>query len=109
MIFKPFYRDETGCAAYVFGCGTAGKGAVVDPQERDVEAYAEFAGAKGLRITRVIDTHIHAVGALVAGVTADALGLSAAIWVEAAITFASGVVVALRMRETRRAGASGGV
>ena len=30
MIFKPFYRDETGCAAYVFGCGTTGKGAVVD-------------------------------------------------------------------------------
>ncbi len=60
MIFKPFYRDETGCAAYVFGCATAGKGAVVDPQERDVEAYAEFARAKGLRITHVIDTHIHA-------------------------------------------------
>jgi MFS family permease len=43
----------------------------------------------------------YAVGALVAGVTADALGLGAAIWVVAAITLASGVVVALRMRETR--------
>jgi MFS family permease len=48
----------------------------------------------------------YAVGALVAGVTADAVGLSAAIWVVAAITFASGVVVALRMRETRRAAAA---
>jgi hypothetical protein len=36
MIFKPFYRDETGCAAYVFGCGGRGGGAVVDPRERDV-------------------------------------------------------------------------
>ncbi len=60
MIFKPFYRDETGCAAYVFGCGGRGLGAVVDPQERDVDAYADYARAKGLRITHVIDTHVHA-------------------------------------------------
>jgi rhodanese-related sulfurtransferase len=36
-----------------------------------------------------------------AGLTADALGLSAAMWLVAALTFASGVVVAVRMRETR--------
>ncbi len=50
----------------------------------------------------------YAVGALIVGVTADALGLNAAIWVVAAITFASGVVVALRMRETRRTSARAG-
>ena len=60
MIFKPFYYFDTGCAAYVFGCGTLGKGAVVDPQERDVESYIAFASAKGLAITHVIDTHVHA-------------------------------------------------
>jgi hydroxyacylglutathione hydrolase len=60
MIFKPFYRDETGCAAYVFGCGGCGLGAAVDPLERDVETYVEFARAKGLRLTHVIDTHVHA-------------------------------------------------
>jgi len=43
----------------------------------------------------------YAVGALLAGVTADALGLPAAIWTVAALTFASGSFVALRMRETR--------
>jgi MFS family permease len=42
----------------------------------------------------------YAVGALVAGLTADALGLSAAIWVVAALTFGSGVAAALRMTET---------
>jgi MFS family permease len=42
----------------------------------------------------------YAVGALVAGVTADMLGLSAAVWVVAAFTFGSGVVVAMRMSET---------
>jgi glyoxylase-like metal-dependent hydrolase (beta-lactamase superfamily II) len=60
MIFRPFYYFDTGCAAYVFGCGGVGVGAVVDPQERDVDAYIAFAAAKGLRITHVIDTHVHA-------------------------------------------------
>lgn len=60
MIFKPFHSFDTGCAAYVFGCGTVGQGAVVDPQERDVDAYVAFAESKGLRITHVIDTHVHA-------------------------------------------------
>jgi MFS family permease len=44
----------------------------------------------------------YAVGALLAGVTADALGLSAAIWIIAALTFTSGLVVALRMTGTLR-------
>jgi MFS family permease len=44
----------------------------------------------------------YAVGALLAGLTADALGLSAAMWIVAAITFASGLVVVLRMSETLR-------
>jgi hypothetical protein len=30
MIFKPCYHFETGCAAYLFGCGSLGKCAVVD-------------------------------------------------------------------------------
>jgi MFS family permease len=44
----------------------------------------------------------YAVGALLAGVTADAFGLPAALWVVAALTFVSGLVVALRMTETLR-------
>jgi MFS family permease len=52
----------------------------------------------------------YAVGALMAGLTADALGIHAAIWLVAAVTFASGLVVAVRMKETMRMGAprSGG-
>jgi MFS family permease len=45
-----------------------------------------------------------AIGAVLAGVTADALGLDAAIWTVAALTVASGLVVALRMYETHRPG-----
>lgn len=44
----------------------------------------------------------YAIGALLAGLTADALGLPAAMWLVAALTFASGLLVAVRMRETRR-------
>jgi hydroxyacylglutathione hydrolase len=48
MIFRPYYYDDLGCAAYLFGCGTVGKGAVVRARVDDIDAYAEFATAKGL-------------------------------------------------------------
>src|SRR5690606_12877591 len=51
----------------------------------------------------------YAVGALLAGAVADAFGLGAATWTIAALTFASGALVALRMGETlapRDAGSS---
>jgi hydroxyacylglutathione hydrolase len=60
MIFKPYYYDATGCAAYLFGCGGKGFCAVVDPHEEDVEAYASFAAQKGMRVTHVIETHVQA-------------------------------------------------
>jgi MFS family permease len=42
----------------------------------------------------------YAIGALLAGIAADALGVRAAIGIVAAITFGSGVIAALRMSET---------
>jgi glyoxylase-like metal-dependent hydrolase (beta-lactamase superfamily II) len=60
VIFRPYYHFETGCAAYLFGCGALGKCAVIDAHEEDVEAYVAFASSKGMRITHVIDTHVHA-------------------------------------------------
>ena len=60
MIFRAFQRFETGCAAYVFGCGGQGVCAVVDPRADDLEAYRAFAAAKAMRITQVLETHVHA-------------------------------------------------
>lgn len=60
MIFRPFYTFETGCAGYLLGCGGLGKCAVVDAHEQDIDAYIAFAAAKGMQITHVIDTHVHA-------------------------------------------------
>jgi MFS family permease len=48
-----------------------------------------------------------AVGAILAGVIADAFGIAAAIWSVAALTALSGLVVAIRMYETRPAGRHG--
>ncbi|MGH8078547.1 MAG: MFS transporter, partial [Lysobacter sp.] len=44
----------------------------------------------------------YAVGALLAGFTADLFGLSAALWLVAGLTLLSGVIAALRMSETYR-------
>lgn len=41
-----------------------------------------------------------AVGALLAGLIADRLGMQAAIWIVAALTAASGIVVLIRMYES---------
>ena len=60
MILRPYYYDDRGCAAYLLGCGTLGLCAVVDARLDDVEAYAALAASKGMRITHVIDTHVHA-------------------------------------------------
>ncbi|WP_407973371.1 MFS transporter (plasmid) [Burkholderia pyrrocinia] len=48
----------------------------------------------------------YAVGALLAGLTADLFGLAAAMWLVAGLTFASGVIAAVRMTETRRLGSA---
>jgi glyoxylase-like metal-dependent hydrolase (beta-lactamase superfamily II) len=60
MIFRPFYYYDLGCAAYLFGCGTLGRGTVVDARADDIDAYIAFAAEKGLRLTHIIDTHVHA-------------------------------------------------
>ena len=44
----------------------------------------------------------YAVGAVLAGVVTDLLGIRAAMWSIAALTFASGLLVLLRMQETHR-------
>jgi len=44
----------------------------------------------------------YAIGAVLAGLTADAFGLAAAMWTVAGLTLLSGLQVALRMQETHR-------
>lgn len=87
MIFRPYYYFETGCAAYVFGCGTVGLCAVVDAQERDIDAYIAFADLKGMKITQVIDTHVHADHVSGGRLLADKVGAAYALHESAAVSF----------------------
>ena len=55
-----FQRFEVpGLSHYSYILGAAGKAVVVDPQ-RDVDTYLHYASANDLRISYIIETHIHA-------------------------------------------------
>jgi hydroxyacylglutathione hydrolase len=61
MIFRQILRSESGCASYLLGCPRSGEAIVVDPlADLGAGAYALEAADRGLRITHVVDTHIHA-------------------------------------------------
>lgn len=57
MYLKQFYIDGLAHASYLLG--SEGMAAVVDPR-RDVDIYLREARKQGLRITHVIETHLHA-------------------------------------------------
>jgi rhodanese-related sulfurtransferase/glyoxylase-like metal-dependent hydrolase (beta-lactamase superfamily II) len=59
MIFTQHYLGCLSHASYVVGDQTTGRAVVVDPR-RDVDVYLDEAAAEGLRIERVIETHVHA-------------------------------------------------
>jgi hydroxyacylglutathione hydrolase len=60
MIFQQILTEEQGCLSYLIGCGQCGEAAVVDPARDRIDDYIALARRKGLAITRVLDTHIHA-------------------------------------------------
>jgi rhodanese-related sulfurtransferase len=59
MHFVQYYLDCLSQASYVVGDEGTGRAVVVDPR-RDVDVYLDDAAANGLRIERVVETHIHA-------------------------------------------------
>lgn len=59
MIFTQHYLSCLSQASYFIGDESSGRAVVVDPR-RDVDIYLEEAAQHGLRIERVIETHIHA-------------------------------------------------
>jgi MFS family permease len=85
-------------AAVLLGLGTAMVYPTLLAAIGDVAHPSWRASAVGVyRLWRDLG---YSAGALIAGVAADALGLAAAIWVVAAVTFLSGLVVGFRMCET---------
>jgi rhodanese-related sulfurtransferase/glyoxylase-like metal-dependent hydrolase (beta-lactamase superfamily II) len=59
MIFSQHYLGCLSHASYLIGDEATGRAVVVDPR-RDIGIYLAEAAAKGLRIERVIETHLHA-------------------------------------------------
>jgi hydroxyacylglutathione hydrolase len=59
MHFVQYYLDCMSQASYLVGDQASGRAVVVDPR-RDVQSYLDDAADAGLRIERVIETHIHA-------------------------------------------------
>jgi hydroxyacylglutathione hydrolase len=59
MYLEQFFIEGLGCASYLIGCEGAGVAAVVDP-DRDVQKYVAAAEQRGIHITHIIETHLHA-------------------------------------------------
>lgn len=59
MYTQQFFVEGLGCASYIIGCEAQGIAAVIDP-DRSVQKYLDAAAARGLRITHIIETHLHA-------------------------------------------------
>lgn len=87
-----------GLGGVLLGIGTAMVYPTLLAAIGDVAHPAWRASAVGVyRLWRDLG---YAVGALLAGVTADLFGLEAAMWLVAGLTFLSGVIVVARMNET---------
>jgi hydroxyacylglutathione hydrolase len=59
VLFERFEDRGLAHYSYVVACERAGVAAVVDPR-RDIDVYLDFARARHLRISHVLETHIHA-------------------------------------------------
>jgi glyoxylase-like metal-dependent hydrolase (beta-lactamase superfamily II)/rhodanese-related sulfurtransferase len=59
MFTKQFFVEGLGCASYIVGCEAKGIAAVIDP-DRKVQKYLDVAQSRGLTITHIIETHLHA-------------------------------------------------
>ena len=59
MYFKQIETPGIGCLSYVIGCPAAKVAAVIDPK-REIQEYLDITRNQGMKITHVIETHIHA-------------------------------------------------
>ena len=59
MFFQHVYDKSLAQASYFIGCQKAGVAAVIDAK-RDVDTYLEIAKANNMKITHILETHIHA-------------------------------------------------
>lgn len=59
LLIEPFVDEDLGNSAYLVASRAAGTAVLIDPL-RDVDRYRAAAEGQGLRLTHVLDTHLHA-------------------------------------------------
>lgn len=59
MFFQHIYDNSLAQSSYFIGCQKAGVAAVIDAK-RDVDTYLEIARRNNMKITHILETHIHA-------------------------------------------------
>jgi hydroxyacylglutathione hydrolase len=60
VIFQQILNEESGCLSYLIGCAQAGQAAIVDPARDRVDDYVALARRKGLTVSAILETHVHA-------------------------------------------------
>jgi glyoxylase-like metal-dependent hydrolase (beta-lactamase superfamily II)/rhodanese-related sulfurtransferase len=60
VIFQQILNEEAGCLSYLIGCSQAGQAVIVDPARDRVDDYVALARRKGLTISDILETHVHA-------------------------------------------------
>lgn len=59
MFFQQIYDKSLAQASYFIGCQVTKEAIVIDPK-RDVDTYVELAKQQQMRVTHIVETHIHA-------------------------------------------------
>ena len=60
VIFQQILNEESGCLSYLIGCTQAGQAVIVDPARDRVDDYVAMARRKGLTVSDILETHVHA-------------------------------------------------
>jgi hydroxyacylglutathione hydrolase len=60
VIFQQILNEEAGCLSYLIGCTQAGHAVIVDPARDRVDEYVAMARRKGLIVSDILETHVHA-------------------------------------------------
>jgi hydroxyacylglutathione hydrolase len=86
MILRQFLHTAPVGISYLFGCVSKATGAVIDPVG-DLEPYLRAAKEAGVRISFVIDTHIHADHLSAGRALAETAGAEYVLSAEAKVAF----------------------
>ena len=102
MIFRQLFDRESSTYTYLLGDSASGEAALIDPVIEHVERDLKLVGELGLRLTAVLETHVHADHVTGAGALRERTGARTHV---AALGGAPCADVALQDGDVVRAGA----